>query len=203
MLASGWEIAANNTSCRRRDREGPDQAGRALRIDDLRRQVSGSPRCGAAGSRYRSRASVSLGFIHAGSPPSWDLFWSNFGPGLNIRSGSSSECSALPRCVIAGSKRTPIACSSPAHSPICSWRVGIYCTTKGRNVSEIRRSNREDTAMRHQRGPISPVSSPVSRSLCPYPSFHPLFRHSLAGLGSSAGNGQKRSKNQYSSLRKT
>ena len=69
MLASGWEIAANNTSCRRRDREGPDQAGRALRIDDLRRQVSGSPRCGAAGSRYRSRASVSLGFIHAGSPP--------------------------------------------------------------------------------------------------------------------------------------
>ena len=36
-------------------------------------EFSGSPRCGAAGSRYRSRASVSLGFIHAGSPPSWDL----------------------------------------------------------------------------------------------------------------------------------
>ena len=61
-----------------RAQQGPDQAGRALRIDDLRRRVSGSPRCGAAGFRYRSRASVSLGFIHAGSPPSWDLFRSNF-----------------------------------------------------------------------------------------------------------------------------
>jgi transposase, IS5 family len=31
--------------------------------------------------------------------------------GSSIRSGSSSECLALPRCAIAGSKRTLIACS--------------------------------------------------------------------------------------------
>ena len=44
----------------------------------LRRRVSGSPRCGAAGSRYRSRASVSLGFIHAGSPPA-GIYWQRIG----------------------------------------------------------------------------------------------------------------------------
>ena len=33
------------------------------------------------------------------------------GPGSNIRSGSSSGCSASPRCAIAGSRRTLIACS--------------------------------------------------------------------------------------------
>ena len=32
------------------------------------------------------------------------------GPGSNIRSGSSSGCSASPRCAIAGSRRTPTAC---------------------------------------------------------------------------------------------
>ena len=66
MLASGWEIAANNTSCRRRDREGPDQAGRALRIDDLRRRVSGSPRCGAAGL-------FTLGSLPAGIWTPWAI----------------------------------------------------------------------------------------------------------------------------------
>jgi IS5 family transposase len=43
------------------------------------------------------------------------------------RSGSSSECSALPRCVIAGSKRTRIAYSWPVRLPICSSRAATYC----------------------------------------------------------------------------
>jgi hypothetical protein len=88
---SGYWTPGRRQSPRRRDRgnmrkheipaaieKARTKRAEALRIDDLRRRVSGSPRCGAAGSRYRSRASVSLGFIHAGSPPSWDLFWSNF-----------------------------------------------------------------------------------------------------------------------------
>jgi hypothetical protein len=50
--------------------------------------------------------------------------------------GVIKRCSASPRFAIAGSKRTPIACSSPAHWPICSWRAGIYCGAKRRNVSK-------------------------------------------------------------------
>jgi hypothetical protein len=59
------------------------------------------------------------------------------GPRSSIRSGSSSECLALPRCAIAGSKRTLIASSSPVRSPICSWCVGIYCAVIWRNLSGL------------------------------------------------------------------
>jgi IS5 family transposase len=57
--------------------------------------------------------------------------------GSNIRSGSSSGCSALPRCAIAGSQRTPTASSSPVRSPICLWRAAIYRAANGRNLSDV------------------------------------------------------------------
>src|SRR5215472_14733767 len=55
------------------------------------------------------------------------------GPRSNMRSGLSSECLALPRCAIAGSKRTRIACWWPVRSPICSSRAAIYCAARWRN----------------------------------------------------------------------
>jgi IS5 family transposase len=45
----------------------------------------------------------------------------------NIRSASSSGCLASPGCATVASKRTLIASSSPARSPISSRRAGIYC----------------------------------------------------------------------------
>ena len=52
----------------------------------------------------------------------------------NMRSALSSGCSALPRCAIAGSKRTRIARSWPVRSPICSSRAAIYCAERWRNL---------------------------------------------------------------------
>jgi hypothetical protein len=54
--------------------------------------------------------------------------------GSNLPSGLSSRCSALPRCAIAGSKRTGIACSWPVRSAICSSRAAIYCAARWRNL---------------------------------------------------------------------
>jgi IS5 family transposase len=55
--------------------------------------------------------------------------------GSSIRSGSSSGCSASPRCAIAGSTRTRIAGSSAVPWPICSWRADICCAVSTCGVS--------------------------------------------------------------------
>src|SRR5215831_12887505 len=57
-----------------------------------------------------------------------------YGPRSNIPSELSSGCSALPRCAIAGSKRTRITCSWPVRLPICSSRAAISCAAAWRNL---------------------------------------------------------------------
>src|SRR5438034_7350638 len=54
--------------------------------------------------RYRHRGVVERSSARKIAPSP------RYAPGSNIRSGSSSGCSALPRCAIAGSRRTPTAC---------------------------------------------------------------------------------------------
>jgi IS5 family transposase len=77
--------------------------------------------------------------------------------GSSIRSGSSSECLALPRCAIAGSKRIPIVCLSPARLPTCLSRVGIYCAARWPNLS----GSATTGCRRHRRHPNNDTTAPT------------------------------------------
>jgi hypothetical protein len=54
--------------------------------------------------------------------------------GASTRSGSSSGCSALPRCATAGSTKTGTACSSPRRWPISTPPAATCCAAQRRNA---------------------------------------------------------------------
>jgi hypothetical protein len=106
------------------------------------------------------------------------------GPRSSIRSGSSSECSALPRCAIAGSKRTLIASSSPVRSPICSSRVGIYCAARRRRVPALRQPTAETIKYAPRRCRRAPCRR-LTKFLCPLSTRQPLVQTFLSRHGAS------------------
>ena len=100
-------------------------------------------------------------------------------------SGSSSGCSAL-RGALTRLKKTRIACSWPAHWPICSWRAGIYRAANGRNVSATRPANRADSPIRRQTPELRRTVADEHIAMPHHPIHQPLAQTFLrSGIGTN------------------
>jgi hypothetical protein len=84
----------------------------------------------------------------------------------SIRSGSSSGCSALPKCATAGLRRTCTACLSPVRWPICSSSGDSYCSATRRSAPAMRGARRRRAIA--TACDSSPASCRLSRHLLPW-----------------------------------
>lgn len=100
-------------------------------------------------------------------------------PGLNIRSASSSGVFGFAKVRYRGLKKNTHRLLVTCHWPICSWRDGIYCGAKRRNVSKPGRRTLHTPQYGTNPPAISTYLWPVRKLSCSPSSPQPLVQKFL------------------------